>query len=152
MPYRETNSACGRRKTLNMAGYACPNPTCAYFEGTDAHLHSVVGNGKRGQRQDIQDWKCQASGKKFTRRLQTPLYRMKTDSEKVVLVLLANGCDLSVLVRCTPHAEAMVTRWLERMGRHSQRLRKQGLIGLNILCQIAVKQILVELMRLDSSK
>jgi IS1 family transposase len=40
----------------------------------------------------------------------------------LVLMLLANGCDLSVLVRCTPHAEATVTRWLERMGRHSQRL------------------------------
>jgi hypothetical protein len=38
-------------------------------------------------------------------------------------MLLANGCDLSVLVRCTPHAEATVTRWLERMGAHSQRLR-----------------------------
>lgn len=83
-----------------------------------------MGNGKRAQRQDIQYWKCQACGKKFTSRLQTPLYRMKTDQEKVVLVLmlLANGCDLSVLVRCTPHAEATVTRWLERMGAHSQRL------------------------------
>jgi len=38
------------------------------------------------------------------------------------LLLLANGCDLSVLVRCTPHAEATVTRWPERMGAHSARL------------------------------
>ena len=37
-------------------------------------------------------------------------------------MLLANGCDLSGLVRCTPHAEATVTRWLEHMGAHSGRL------------------------------
>jgi transposase-like protein len=124
VPYREMKSFCGRWKTLNTAGHACPNPICAYFAVTDAGLHAVVGNGKRGQRKDIQYWKCQACGKKFTSRLHTPLYRLKTDSEKVtlVLMLLANGCGLSVLVRCTPHAEATVTRWLERMGAHSQRL------------------------------
>jgi IS1 family transposase/transposase-like protein len=96
----------------------------SYFAVTDATLHAVVGNGKRGQHQDIQYWKCQACEKKFTSRLHTPLYRLKTDPEKVVLVLmlLANGCDLSVLVRCTPHAEATVTRWLEKMGKHSARL------------------------------
>lgn len=49
---------------------------------------------------------------------------MQTDPEKVTLGLrlLANGCDLSGLVRCTPHAEATVMRWLARMGRYSQRL------------------------------
>jgi len=44
VPYGETKSACGRRKTLNTAGHACPNPTCAYFAVTDAQLHAVVGN------------------------------------------------------------------------------------------------------------
>jgi len=90
---------------------------------TDVSAHAVVGNGTRGQRKDIQSWKCQACGKKFTSRVHTPLYRLKTDPEKVILVLilLANGCDLSVLVRCTPHAEAAVTRWLERIGAHSAR-------------------------------
>jgi transposase-like protein/IS1 family transposase len=127
VPSRETKSPCGRRKILNTAGHACPNLACAYFAVTDEVLHAVVGNGKRGQRQDIQSWKCQACQKKFTSRLHTPLYRLKTAPEKVtlVLMLLANGCDLSVLVRCTPHAEATVTRWLERMGAHSQRLHGQ---------------------------
>ncbi len=124
VPYRATKSSCGRRKILNTAGHACPNPARTYFAVTNETLHGVVGNGKRSQRQDIQDWKCHACGQKFTSRLHTPLYRLKTDPEKVtlVLMLLANGCDLSGLVRCTPHAEATVTRWLARMGRHSQRL------------------------------
>jgi IS1 family transposase/transposase-like protein len=125
VPYRETKSPCGRRKILNTAGHACPNPACAYFAVTDETLHAVVGNGKRGKCKDIQYWQCQACQKKFTSRLHTPLYQLKTDPEKVILVLrlLANGCDLSVLVRCTPHAEATVTRWLEKMGAHSQRLQ-----------------------------
>lgn len=118
MPYRETKSPCGRRKILNTAGHACPKLACACFAVTDEVFHAVVGNGKRGQRQDIQSWKCQVRQKKFTSRLQTPLYRMKTDPEKVVLVLmrLAHGCALSVLVRCTPHAEATVTRWFSTDG------------------------------------
>jgi len=48
VPYRAMKSTCGRRKTLNTAGHACPNPACAYFAVTDETLHAVVGNGKRG--------------------------------------------------------------------------------------------------------
>ncbi len=94
-------------------GHACPNPACAYFAVTDAGLHAVVGNGKRGKGKDIQDWQCQACQKKFTSRLYTPLYRLKTDPEKVIwgLRLLAKGCALSGLVRCTPPAEVPGTRW-----------------------------------------
>lgn len=34
-------------------------------------------------------------------------------------MLLAEGCDISVLVRCSGHCEATITRWLERTGQHS---------------------------------
>lgn len=37
-----------------------------------------------------------------------------------MLWFLAEGVDVSVLVRFTGHADATVARWLERMGRHSQ--------------------------------
>jgi transposase InsO family protein len=37
-------------------------------------------------------------------------------------MLLAEGCDISVLVRCSKHCEAAITRWLERAGKHSSRL------------------------------
>ena len=62
--------------------------------------------------------------KKFTSHLHTPLYLLTTDPEKVILVLmlLASGCDLSVLMRSTSYAEATVSRWLEKMGAHSHRL------------------------------
>jgi transposase-like protein len=77
--------------------------------------------GKRGIDKNIQYWKCQWCKKRFTSRLHTPLYRMKTDEGNIVLVLmlLAEGCDISVLMRCSKHCDATITRWLERAGKHS---------------------------------
>lgn len=126
-PYEQTKSTRGRKKTLSTAGHACPHEQCAYFGVTDETLHALVSDGQRGKNKDIQSWKCQACQKKFTSRLHTPLYRLKTDPEKVtlVLLLLANGCDLSMVVHCTCYTEKTVTRWLERMGMHSQRLHRR---------------------------
>ena len=41
------------------------------------------------------------------------------------LMLLAEGCDISVLVRCSKHCEATITRWLERAGKHSSLLHNR---------------------------
>jgi hypothetical protein len=38
----------------------------------------------------------------------------------MVLWFLAEGVDVSVMVRFTGHGDATIARWLERMGRHSQ--------------------------------
>ena len=118
VPYREGKSRCGRKKTIPTECHACPNWKRAYFGVPSAALHALVGDGIRGKRRDIQYLKCQACKTGFTSRLNTPLYRLKTDPERVTLVLLflAEGGDISVLVRCTRHAEQTVTRWLERTG------------------------------------
>ena len=42
------------------------------------------------------------------------------DRVELVLWFLAEGVDVSVLVRFTGHADATLARWLELMGRHSQ--------------------------------
>jgi hypothetical protein len=51
------------------------------------------------------------------------LYYVKTEAEAVEEVLwwLAEGVDISVLVRKTGHSEGTLTRWLNRMGEHSTR-------------------------------
>jgi len=69
-------------------------------------------------------WRHNVANKRFTSRLHTPLYRMKTDEGHVILVLmlLAEGCDISVLVRCSGHCEVTITRWLECVGKHSSTL------------------------------
>jgi IS1 family transposase len=134
VPYQETKSPRGRKKTIRTAGHACPNRQCTYFAVTAEELHALVGDGKCGQQGQIQYFKCQACDKRFTCRLHTPMYNLKTDPEWVMMVLLylAEGCDISVLVRCTRHAEETVTRWLERMGTHSQKLHNQLFQKLNL--------------------
>ena len=68
----------------------------------------------------------------FTSRVGTPLYYLKTSLERVerVLWFLAEGVDLSVMIRFTGHAYATIARWLNRMGSHSQRWHNQLLRNL----------------------
>ncbi len=120
VPYAEVKSPRGRKKRIETAGYACPNPDCAYCGITDESRHALVGYGVQGGNQRL---KCQACGKVFTNRVGTPLCYLKTSAERVefVLLFLAESVDASVLVRYTGHAGATIARWLERMGHHSTR-------------------------------
>ena len=60
----------------------------------------------------------------FSSRKGTPLYYVKTATDELeeVLCYLAEGVDISVLVRRTGHKEETLTQWLNRMGEHSTRL------------------------------
>ena len=120
-PYARCKSTRGRKKELPTAGFACLNPYCNYFGITDEQRHALVGNGKRGVRQDIQHFRCQCCRKEFSCRRNTPLYYLKTAPDRIemVLWLLAEGVDISIMVRYTGHADSTITRWLERMGAHS---------------------------------
>jgi len=127
IPYFQRKSTRGRQKRISTKGHACPNPKCDYFGITDQRIHALVGDGKRGIHKHIQYWKCQWCHKRFTSRLHTPLYYLKSDEGHVILslMLLAEGCDISVLVRCSRHCEATITRWLERAGKHSSLLHNR---------------------------
>jgi hypothetical protein len=96
-PWSEVKSRRGRKKTIPSHGYACNNRECEYFHNIDAATHALVGYGSHGKQEKIQDLICQACGKKFTVRRDTVLYRLKTHSEKVALMLglLAEGMDVS---------------------------------------------------------
>ncbi|MGZ3643602.1 MAG: hypothetical protein ACXVCM_07090 [Ktedonobacteraceae bacterium] len=67
---------------MNTQGYACPNRQCLYFGNTDAQIHALVGDGKHGQAEPIQTFRCQACRTTFSARRDTPLYRLKTPSQK----------------------------------------------------------------------
>ncbi len=118
-PYSEHKSHRGRKKMVKTRGFACPNANCTYCGVTDDAVHALVGYGSHNK---IQRFKCQACAKVFTSRVNTPLYYLKTEPQQVEFVLwfLAEGVDVSVLVRFTGHADATLARWLERMGSHSQ--------------------------------
>src|SRR6266702_1742692 len=81
-PWCEVKSRRGAPKRVNTEGYACPNHQCPYFGMTDAHTHALVGDGKHGQAEQIQTFRCQACRTTFTARRHTPLYRLKTPSRQ----------------------------------------------------------------------
>ena len=58
--------------------------------------------------------KCQCGQISVSTRRNTPFYHLKThpDRVKMCLWLLAEGMDISVLVRFTGHVDATLSRWL----------------------------------------
>ena len=100
-PWSEVKSRRGAPKRVKTEGFACPNQQCAYFGITDAHIHALVGDGKHGQAEQIQTFRGQACRTTFTSRCNTPLYRLKTPSHQVAMVLsaLAEGLDPSAAER-----------------------------------------------------
>ncbi len=120
-PWSEVKSRRGAPKRVNTQGYACPNRQCAYFGNTDAHFHALVGDGKHGQAELIQTFRCQACRTTFSARRDTPLYRLKTPSYHVAMVLaaLAEGLDPSAAERVFGSRQATITRWLPRAGKHA---------------------------------
>ena len=110
-PWCEVKSRRGAPKRVNTEGYACPNPQCRYFGNTDAHMHALVGDGKHGRAEQIQTFRCQACRTTFSARRHTPLYRLKTPSQQVSMVLtaLAEGLDPSAAERVFGYRQATIT-------------------------------------------
>lgn len=96
-PWREIKSRRGAPKRVKTEGFACPNRVCQYYGISDAQIHAIVSDGCYGKAERIQRWRCQACQTILSARLHTPLYRLKTPSQQVALVLstLAEGLDLS---------------------------------------------------------
>jgi len=126
-PWCEVKSRRGAPKRVNTEGFACPNPQCAYSGITDAHVHALVGDGKHGHAERIQTFRCQACRTTFTSRRNTPLYRLKTPSPQIAMVLsaLAEGLDPSAAERVFGYRQATITTWLSRAGEHAQTLHER---------------------------
>jgi IS1 family transposase/transposase-like protein len=119
---------------VNTAGFACPNPQCPYYGITDVHIHALVGDGKHGHAERIQTFRCQACRTTFTSRRNTPLYRLKTPSHQVAVVLavLAEGLDPSAAERVFGFRQATITTWLTRAGQHAQTLHERFFCHLHL--------------------
>jgi hypothetical protein len=77
-PWCEVQSRRGAPRRIPTDGFACPNQQCLYFGITDVHIHALVGDGRHGQAEHIQTFRCQACRTTFSARRHTPLYRLKT--------------------------------------------------------------------------
>jgi IS1 family transposase len=121
-PWCEVKSRRGTPKRIDTQGFACPNQQCAYFGITDAHMHALVGDGKHGQAERIQTFRCQACRTTFSARRHTSLYRLKTPSHQIAMVLtaLAEGLDPSAAERVFGYRQATITTWLTRAGGHAE--------------------------------
>ena len=121
-PWCEVKSRRGAPKRIDTEGFACPNRQCRYFGNTDAHFHALVGDGKHGQAEQIQTFRGPACRTTFSARRDTPLYRLKTPSHQIAVVLsaLAEGLDPSAAERVFGFRQATITRWLTRAGRHAE--------------------------------
>ena len=134
-PYAASKSARGRKKQLKTEGWACLNMSCEYYGETDASRHAVIGHGKIGRDKTIQRLKCAACETTFSSRKGTPLYYAKTEPEMMgeVLWWLAEGVDVSVLVRRFGYEEETIAQWLTRAGEHGQHLHAARFRDLSIV-------------------
>jgi IS1 family transposase len=121
-PWSEVKSRRGAPKRVITEGFACPNRQCAYFAISDAQVHALVGDGTHGRAEQIQTFRCQACRTTFSARRHTPLYRLKTPSQQVAVVLsaLAEGLDASAAERVFGYRQTTITTWLSRAGQHAQ--------------------------------
>jgi transposase-like protein len=133
-PWREMKSRRGAPKRIPTAGFAYPNHQCPYFGITDARVHALVGDGKHGHAERIQTFRCQACHTTFTARYHTPLYRLKTPSHHVAMVLtaLAEGLDPSAAERVFGYRQATITTWLSRAGKHAQTFHEHFFCNLQL--------------------
>ena len=133
-PWREVKSRRGAPKRIDTEGFACPNQQCRYFGVIDADIHALVGDGKHGQAEQIQTFRCQACHTTFSARRDTPLYQLKTPSQQVAVVLsaLAEGLDPSAAERVFGYRQATITTWMSRAGEHAQTLHKHSFCNLQL--------------------
>jgi len=133
-PWREVKSRRGAPKRVNTDGFACPNQQCPYYGITDAQIHALVGDGKHGQAEHIQTFRCQACRSTFTSRRHTPLYRLKTPAQQIAIVLsaLAEGLDPSAAERVFGYRQATISTWLTRAGGHAEILHERCFRNLQI--------------------
>jgi transposase-like protein/IS1 family transposase len=91
----------------------CPNMACP--------ARGQVGKGNISvHSQKERRFLCRQCGKTFAERTGTPLYRLRTPSETVTLVvtLLAHGCPVQAIVAAFGFDERTVADWLDRAGGH----------------------------------
>ena len=135
MPWNSVKGKGGKKKTIQTQGYFCSNPACAYYLITDETIHAQVGDGSHGKYEAIQDLLCQGCHKKFTVRRHTVLYRLKTHSAtvRIVLNLLALGTDVSAIEETLDLRESTIRTWLCRSGEQGRKLHQRFLVNLDLV-------------------
>jgi IS1 family transposase/transposase-like protein len=122
----------GRPKTYDSDGQACMNRVCKYYGDTDGLHHALRRDGSRNKCEATPQWECGACLSQHTARLGTPMYGLKTPSERVKLAthLAMKGNSIADISEVLGHSPTTITRWLDRGGIHSDRLHERDFKGL----------------------
>jgi len=104
---------------MNPREIFCPNRDCPARGQTgkgNIHVHS-----RKDER-----YCCTVCGQTFTTSQGTIFYRLRTDPQIVmwVVVLLAYGCPVQAIVKTFELDERTVSDWYERAGNHCQRVHE----------------------------
>ncbi len=147
-PWSEVKSRRGRPKTYDSSGQACMNRGCEYYKDTDPDFHALRRDGQRNQSEATDQWECGACEKKHTARLGTPMYQLKTASERVGLAthLAMKGMSVADISEVMGHSPDTIGRWLERDGAHSEKLHEQFFKGL-VVVHIQVDELVAKVRR-----
>jgi transposase-like protein/IS1 family transposase len=97
------------------------DPTQVFCPNLDCPARGQSGKGNISvHSQKERRFICRQCGKTFAERLGTPLYRLRTPTETVTLVvtLLAHGCPIQAIVAAFGFDERTVADWLDRAGLH----------------------------------
>jgi transposase-like protein len=94
----------------------------------------LMGDGRHGQAERIQTFRGPACRTTFSARRDTPLYRLKTPSRQVAMVVtvLAEGLDPSAAERVFGSRQATITTWLTRAGMHAQTMHEHYFCNLQL--------------------
>jgi transposase-like protein len=100
---------------MNLENIFCPNDDCpARGQVGKGNIRSHSKKGKR--------CRCTECNKTFALTKGTPFYRLRTDPQIVVwvIVLLAYGCPLQAIVKAFGLDERTVKNWHQRAGTHCE--------------------------------
>jgi hypothetical protein len=111
----------------------CPHRDCDYAGIGDSTVHAMVGDGHRGVTDDLPYWRWLCCQRRFSSRLGTPLYHLKTPPSRVAeaMTACAEGVDVSAAHRIFGHDERTRSDWWKKDGRPAERLQEQLLHDLH---------------------
>jgi transposase-like protein/IS1 family transposase len=146
--WSEVKSRRGRPKMYDSDGNACMRRGCEYYKDTDATYHALRRDGQRNKCEATDQWECGACGSKHTARLGTPLYGLKTSSERVALAthLAMKGMSVADISEVMGHSPETIRRWLARDGAHSEKLHERLFKGL-VVVHIQVDELVTRVRR-----
>ena len=123
----------GWPKTVITHGFACPNPECNFYNQPDSRKHKLIGHGRHGKHEPIQDLLCNACNHKFSVRRNTALFRLHTPTQNIEqsLYCALEGMSFEA-VSGLPYVKPSIPtlqRWIHGAAHHAEALHHE------LLCQ-----------------